>query len=188
MSIRVGGPVAGRLRPVATRAGQVPVADVRRLTEWRNRFVSSFLSEFVATEERTERWLVEVVGPDDTRVLFMLEDAEGRTVGYMGLAFIDWETGYAEADAVVRGADAPRGLVTRALAALWSWGREELGLSRLGVRVRSDNPAIAFYEKAGFRELRRVPLRGRRDGDELHWAEDPGADPGGLSLVYMELS
>jgi RimJ/RimL family protein N-acetyltransferase len=188
LSIPVDQPVAGMLRPVATRLERVSPDDVRALTEWRNRFVQAFLTEFHATEERTRRWLVESVGPDDSRILFMLDDAGGRTVGYMGLAFIDWKTGYAEADAVVRGADAPHGLVTRALRTMWRWGRAGLGLSRLGVRVRSDNSAIAFYEKAGFREVRRGPLRRMEAADGVRWVEDASLADGELSLVHMELT
>ena len=91
----------------------------------------------------------ESVGPDDSRILFMVEDGHDRTIGHMGLAFIDWETGYAEADAVVRGDEAPTGLLTESLDTMWRWARGALGLSRLGVRVRSDNPAIVFYDATG---------------------------------------
>lgn len=187
LCLPVGRPAAGLLRPVATRRGGTSPEDVRAITDWRNRFVQSFLTEFVANEERTERWLVESVGPDDTRILFMVEDGDGRTVGYMGLAFIDWETGYAEADAVVRGADAPPGLLTRALETMWSWGRGDLGLTRMGVRVRSDNPAIAFFQKMGFRERSRVPLRPEQERDRRRWVEDPSLEAGEPSLVHMEL-
>jgi RimJ/RimL family protein N-acetyltransferase len=187
LSLPVGSPVEGLLRPVVTRPGATSRADVRALTEWRNRFVHAFLTEFVATEERTERWLADSVGPDDTRILFMLEDERGRTVGQMGLAYVDWEDGRAEVDAIVRGAQAPPRLVTRALGTMWRWGRAALGLSRLGVRVRSDNSAISFFEKAGFRELRRVPLRPDRRDDGVSWVEDPSLASAGLTLVHMEL-
>ncbi len=183
----VGRPSVASLRPVATRPGTIPREDVRVLTEWRNRFVESFLTEFVATEERTERWLADSVGPDDTRILFMIDDAEERTIGYVGLAFIDWETGEAEADAIVRGVDGPRGLIAQSLEAMWRWGHDALGLSMLGVRVRSDNPAIGFYKKAGFRERRRVPLRRERNAQGVEWVEDPDLADGNVSLVYLEL-
>ena len=188
LCLPVGQPVVGLLRPVVTRPGATSPTDVRALTEWRNRFVEAFLTEFEAREERTERWLVESVGPDDTRILFMVEDDGGRTVGYMGLAFIEWDTGYAEADAVVRGANAPPRLMTRSLETMWSWGRGALGLTRLGVRVRSDNTAIAFYRKIGFRERGRVPLRRDRLDDGLtRLVEDPLSGAGEPSLVHMEL-
>jgi len=187
LSLAIGRPVVGLLRPVSTRAGRISPADVRALTDWRNRHVRSFLTEFVANEERTERWLVDSVGPDDTRILFMVEDGDGRTVGYMGLAFIDWETGYAEFDAIVRGAKAPPGLMSRSIRAMWSWGRTALGLERLCGRVRSDNPALAFFEKLGVREHGRVPLRREQDGGEVRWVEDPSIEPGGPCLVHLEL-
>ena len=187
LCLPVGSPVTALLRPVVTRPGAIAPGDLSALTEWRNRFVSSFLSEFQADEQRTERWLVQSVGPDDTRILFMVEDPARRTIGYIGLAFIDWDAGRAEADAVVRGAEAPPGLFARALATMWSWGRNALGLSTLGVRVRSDNAALAFYYKAGFRETRRVPLRREERPDEVRWVEDPSLPPGGLSLVHMSL-
>jgi RimJ/RimL family protein N-acetyltransferase len=187
LSLAIGRPVVGLLRPVSTRPGRTSPADVRVLTDWRNRHVKSFLTEFVASEERTERWLVESVGPDDTRILFMVEDATGRTVGYMGLAFIDWASGYVEFDAIVRGAEAPPGLMSRSLRTMCSWGRSALGLELVCGRVRSDNPALAFFEKLGVREHRRVPLRREEHGGEVRWVEDPSVEAGGLTLVHMKL-
>jgi RimJ/RimL family protein N-acetyltransferase len=187
LSIPIGHPVVGLLRPVATRPEWIWPADVRALTEWRNRFVHAFLTEFVATEQRTARWLAESVGPDDSRILFMVEDLGGRTVGHAGLAFIDWETGSAELDAFVRGAEGPAGLLARALETIWRWGRAALGLSSLVLRVRSDNSAVAYFERRGFREIRRVPLRREQLADGARWVEDPSLTETDVSLVYMEL-
>ncbi len=100
--IPVGFPVLAMLRPVATRADRLNATDVKLLTEWRNRFVKSFLTDFVATEDRTARWLTDFVGPNENKILFMV-DVDGRTVGNIGLDFIDWGTGYGEADNIVRG-------------------------------------------------------------------------------------
>jgi hypothetical protein len=105
----------------------------------------------------------------------------------MGLAFIDWEAGSAEVDAIVRGAKAPPDLMARSILTMWSWGRSALGLERLLGRVRSDNPALQFFEKVGIREHDRVPLRREEAGDEARWVEDPSLDAGDPSLVHMEL-
>jgi len=188
LSLTVGCPVEAVLRPVATRGDQLDPNDVHLLTEWRNRFVQSFLTEFTADDERTARWLTDVVGPDDTRILFMLDGArDGQTIGYMGLAFIDWEQGAAEADAIVRGGEAPRGLMKRGLLTLLRWAQQQLGLRTLGVRVRSDNPAVEFYRRMGFAAVRRVPLRRIEQPEMLQWTEDESLPPGEPSLVHMRL-
>jgi RimJ/RimL family protein N-acetyltransferase len=173
-----------RLRAINT--SNPSANDVARLTEWRNRHVRSFLTEFHATEARTRHWLTSSVSSDDSRVLFMIEDRNGPIIGYVGLAFIDWAKGYAEADSVVRGDDAFPGIMSAALKALVGWGRDQLKLSSYGVRVLSDNPALRFYEKHGFQERRRAPLTSEKYGEGVAWKEMPGG-AGGRQLVYMEL-
>jgi RimJ/RimL family protein N-acetyltransferase len=188
LCLTVGRPVEALLRPVATRAGSVNAQDVRVLTEWRNRFVQAFLTEFQANEARTARWLTNMVATDDTRILFMVDDARnGETIGYMGLAFIDWENSSGEADAIVRGREAAPGLMKRAMRTMLDWAHSQLGLEMLGVRVRSDNPAVEFYRKFGFRELRRVTLRRVDRADMIEWVEDESLPLGEPSLVHMTL-
>lgn len=188
LSLPVGRPVAAVLRPVSTKAGQLNPEDVRLLTEWRNRFVGAFLNEFEANENRTAHWLTEMVGPDDTRILFMADNAEGTTFGYMGLAYIDWQNSYGEADAIVRGLEAPAGLMSQGLRTMLEWAQVQLGLTRLGVRVRSDNTALEFYRKFGFDEVRRVNLRRTELSDGIRWVEDDSAVEAGPSLVHMALN
>lgn len=183
--IPVGMPPIAFLRPVATSAELLRDEDVQVLTEWRNRHVQSFLTEFVATKERTARWLVDMVGTSNGRILFMVDDTSGNTFGYMGLDFIDWGVGYGEADAVVRGREAAHGTMKVALLSLMAWARGHLGLRRLGVRVRSDNAALGFYHKVGFREVRRVPLRRLAETEMIRWVEDDSLQNNELELVYM---
>jgi RimJ/RimL family protein N-acetyltransferase len=187
LCVPFGSPVQGLLRPLATQRTYFDPEDVRRLTEWRNRFVQAFLTEFEATKERTSNWLATVVGPSDTKILFMVDDLTGRSFGYMGLDFIDWDRHSGEADAIVRGADAPAGSMTIALQTLLAWARGQLGLERLRVRVRSDNTALQFYRKLGFHEKRRVALRRVAEKHTVRWVPDESLISDGPSLVYMEL-
>jgi RimJ/RimL family protein N-acetyltransferase len=187
LSLPVGHPREAVLRPVATRKGDLNASDVLALTEWRNRFVTAFLTEFAATEERTANWLIEKVGPDDTRLLFMVDDLKGEPLGYMGIAFINWTTGEVEADAVVRGRDAVPGVMHRGLSVLLQWARQQLGLPRCGVRVRSDNPALEFYRRCGFAESHRVPLKRIVEPGMMRWVEDSELSLPGTSLVHMSL-
>lgn len=181
----VGQPVVAILRPIATAPGCLDPLDVALLGEWRNRFVTSFLTEFEAHPARTAAWLNGPVHADDGKILLMVEDLAGVRIGHIGLAFIDWETGYGEADAIVRGGDAAPGLMKLALQTTLKWARDQLGLTSLGVRVRSDNTALAFYRKVGFEEIRRVPLARAQDGACVTWTESPGLEGAAASLVHM---
>jgi RimJ/RimL family protein N-acetyltransferase len=160
------------LRPVATRREHLDAADIACLTNWRNRHVNAFLTEFAATDERTSCWLSDVVHTDDSRILFMIEDVQGERVGYMGIAYIDWERSYVEADAIVSSGATPKGMMSAALRTALGWAMGQLGLNVVAVRVLSDNPALVFYRKLGFEETKRVPLK-RVVSDELvSWIED----------------
>jgi RimJ/RimL family protein N-acetyltransferase len=185
--LRASGTTGVCLRPVATRRELQNMSDIRCLTEWRNKFVTSFLTEFKATKSRTSDWLGNTVGPDDSRILFMVDDSKGVTIGYMGIAFINWKTGYGEVDSVVRGRTAAKGVMTAAMGALIAWGRGQLGLDTIGVRVRSDNPALAFYRKSGFVEWKRVPLSCRSASNGLVWYEDRDNKSTAIWLVYHTL-
>lgn len=181
----VGTPVRALLRPIATVAGATDPTDVRLLSEWRNRHVASFLTEFVSHDERTAGWLSGPVHDNGGKILFMLDDLNGERLGHLGLGFIDWDAGYGEADAIVSGGTSPPGLMKLALQTLLAWAQDQLGLTELAVRVRSDNPAVAFYEKVGFREFQRVPLAVNRGAEFTEWTEDPSLTTSVASLVYM---
>lgn len=185
--IPVGKPIKCLLRPIATHPDLLNQNDIYNLTTWRNRFVSSFLSEFNATEERTANWLTEVVRFNESKILFMIDDLEGKSFGYMGLDFIDWKSKSGEADSIVRGEYAAPGTMKIALQSLLSWAKVYLGISDLGVRVRSDNTALNFYRKAGFREISRIPLEYKNESNIISWVENRLIDSD-LSLVHMKYS
>lgn len=185
LALPIGSPVCAVLRPIPTAPGNLDPVDLRLLSEWRNRFVKSFLTEFVANDERTGKWLSSAVHNDDGKILLMVENLQGERVGHIGLGFIDWTTGYGEADAIVRGGDSPPGLMKLALQTALKWAQEQLGLTTLGVRVRSDNTALDFYRKVGFQEIKRVPLAVTETPDMITWFEDPALKHSRASLVYM---
>lgn len=150
------------------RATNPDPEDVERLTGWRHRNAQAFLTEFEASIERTERWLTGTVS-DDSRILFMVCERDGSSIGYIGLANINWETAYGELDAVVRGESGYPGAMTLAALTLLKWASETLGLLQLGVRVLADNPAVPFYSKLGAIEVSRIPLRREEKPDKVEW-------------------
>lgn len=176
-----------RLRAVVTRPDAIRPGDARLLTQWRNLHVRSFLTEFVATEPRTVGWLGSVLHRDPGHILFMVDGPGGETLGYMGIGFIDWASRYGEADAIVRGSPHVPGLMRAGLCTLLLWSRDSLGLTRIGVRVLSDNPAIGFYRRIGFVETRRVPLRRMMRGDEVAWVESADESPVSREIIHHTL-
>jgi RimJ/RimL family protein N-acetyltransferase len=181
----VGEPVSALLRPIASVPGAIDAVDARLLSEWRNRHVKNFLTEFVATEQRTSAWLAGAIHADDGKMLFMLDALDGKRLGHLGIGFIDWTRSYGEADAIVSGGASPPGLMKLALRSLLRWANESLGLRTLAVRVRSDNPALDFYRKVGFVEVQRVPLARSETATGVQWVEDPSAAGSRASLVHM---
>lgn len=175
------------LRPIATVKGYLDNDDVGLLTDWRNRHVKSFLSEFVSTRERTSSWLTEKVHSNEGKILFMVETLDGLRLGHVGLGFIEWSTGYGEADAIVSGGASPKGLMKASLLTLMSWARNVLGLNELAVRVRSDNPALEFYRRVGFREVQRIPIHAQTMMDGIQWIELPQSTDHSVTLVHMIL-
>src|SRR2546426_9409920 len=79
---RQGMPI-GHLAPVtksSTSDGQL----VEKLTEWRNRSMKNFFTQYTATCERTQQWLESTVLTDPTRLLFVIHSkarSEERRVG-----------------------------------------------------------------------------------------------------------
>lgn len=181
----IGKPVVAYLRTIPTAPDRLDPLDIALLSEWRNRFVKAFLTEFVAHPARTAAWLSGPVHENDGKILFMVESLDGVPFAHIGLAFIDWTTGYGEADAIVRGADALPGLMKLALQTTLKWARDQLGLTTLGVRVRSDNAALDFYRKVGFKETKRVPLALETHAGTVTWSENPAIANPQASLVYM---
>ena len=118
----VGSPERAQLRPIATEFGSQDPRDVEMITAWRNTHGKHAPAEFEATVPRTRSWLADVVGPSDSKILFMVDMPRRGPIGHMGLAFIDWGRGYGEADAVLRGQAIPPGLVQAALMTLLSSG------------------------------------------------------------------
>jgi hypothetical protein len=69
-----------------------------------------------------------------------------------------------------------------------SWGRQELGLLKYGVRVLADNPANEFYVKLGFKEQWREGLRREESPGIVVWRQvAQGGANGGRWLIHYDL-
>ena len=180
-------PSGGRLklRPLQATAPGLTAHDAELLTEWRNQYREFFLTDFTATVQRTQAWLLKS-GSDPSRILFMIETEDGSPFGHVGLCNLRPAEAYAELDNVIRGADGPRGAMTAAVTTLCEWAGSSLGVTALWVRVMSDNPAVGFYEKVGFRRAYDVALEFLSDGSQGLWMERPDRRTADRYLRYME--
>jgi hypothetical protein len=160
------------------------------LTRWRQMFRKYFLTQFEPTPDRTQRWLQNVVLPDDTRILFLIRDETLRPVGNFGVCGIS-ET-CAELDNLIRG---ERGghvrLIFYAEVNLLAWCFTQLNVSHMCLHVfQTNSRTISLHDSVGFGEHSRRPLWQLDGPDEVKLVTEPGAEarPTGIELVRMELS
>lgn len=119
-----------------------------------------------------QQWLTEGVHQSQREgtgiQIMMLDRAQGKIVGSIGIFHADWEVRSAEIGYGVHSEERKKGYATEALEALARWVLTEGGLQRAWLAAIIENPAsIRVAEKAGFtREgtLRRAGL----EDDGLH--------------------
>lgn len=172
------GEVIGLLKPL-TWSDVSDSVSLQRLTDWRNANMGSFLTQFVATPERTAHWLREVALPNDRQMLFWVHcgDAVVAHLGFTSLTEKD-----AQGDNAVRG---ERGghpkLIVAAQHAMFRWLFKVCGLDAIYGYVFSDNaPALMMNRQIGFSTWQRYSLSEVKRGDEDAWVVGNaiGDDPG----------
>ena len=153
------------------------IADLAR---WREQSSFAFPTQFPVTHAGTATWLRRGLLDVPGRILFLVQDRFGHTVGHLGFASAESSDRSLEVDNVVRGEKAVQpGLMGAALEGLLAWGEECFRPARIHLRVFADNEhAIAFYRRVGFRDAARSPLRREVDGETVRYVacDDSRAD------------
>lgn len=140
--------------------------------KWRKKHEWWFPKQFKVTIEGTTNWLKNGVIEVKDRLLFFIVINNVR-VGHIGLYRFDYEHNSCELDNVLKGEDAPKGLMTFVTKTLMQWARTNLGISKMTLRVFSDNDkAIALYMRVGFTKVKNIPLRKISGSGEVVWEED----------------
>lgn len=181
------GHAIGALTPVTGREAE-DTAVCAALTRWRRMFRQYFLTQFEPTAERTRDWLLNVVLPDDSRLLFLIRDENHNPVGNFGICGIG--PGVGELDNLIRGqkgGDAK--LVYYSELALLDWMYRELQTERVCLHVFSSNAkTLLLHTSVGFEQTQRQPLARITDGAETRYVPWGAAgEPAGFDLVRMEL-
>lgn len=140
--------------------------------KWRKTHEWWFPKQFNVTTEGTRNWLKNGVIEVEGRLLFFIV-YNGVRIGHIGLYRFDYEHNSCELDNVLKGESAPKGLMTFVTKTLMQWTHTNLGISKMTLRVFSDNDkAIALYTRVGFTKVKNIPLRKIFGSGEVAWEED----------------
>jgi perosamine synthetase len=151
--------LTGRAVPLADGAGMlVPVCELHtgderlldRLSRWRRENSFAFPGQGPIGPDWAAEWLRAEILADAGRIVFLVLDRFGHSVGHVGLAAGDQLA--LEVTDVVRGEKTVQpGLMGAAVAGLLAWAEDCFRAARVSLRVPENLHAIRFFERAGFR-------------------------------------
>lgn len=143
---------------------------IKSMGAWRAAHQYAYPSRFQVTDAGTEKWLKAAVIDNQNRLLFLIQDANGKNLGHIGLLKLDEVR--CEIDNVLRGESDSPGIVSAALAELEKFAYEELGLENLELRVIETNThAVQFYLKHGYKEIKKIGLANAGSDSEINLIE-----------------
>jgi RimJ/RimL family protein N-acetyltransferase len=131
------------------------------------------------TEERTSKWIDNLVLKKEDRLLFMIDDIDNHHLGQIALANFDYEERRGCIDSACHG---ERGnvhdLMFFVFKTLSRWMVSRLGAEEICLKTNTDNfRALNLYHRIGFHEIKEVPLFRRDLGDEIRWDPEPNRNP-----------
>lgn len=174
------GKSAGVMRPLTSyHAEQFDVME--KLTDWRNSNMGNFLTNFVATPQRTRSWVQNVLLRTHGQMLWLIYDHTEALVGHFG--FKNLTANSVLLDNAIRGERQghPR-LFLFAGKALVKWLWKTTSVQRIDGMVMSENvSAIMLNRQIGFIGWKRHPLVKRMQEGSTHWdiAEEGTTSPDG---------
>ena len=182
------GSEIGSLVPF-TRASLQDKKLIEKLVKWRNQSMSSFLTQFTASFERTRTWLEHTVLGQHDRLLFIIR-TPAKAVGHIG--FINLTEDSAELDNLVRGemGGDPK-LIYFAERTLLQWMFGTFGIDRIYCNNLSHNEMVlGLHRSLGFKDSKLIPLRRVPKGEEVVLEPAPGVteSPDNLYIQQLQLS
>jgi hypothetical protein len=162
----------------------------QRLSDWRNRFGSYFMTQFESTPERTRTWLHDTVLPDSSRGFFFVQNSESTIVGHIGV--LDITSPHPELDNMIRGdSQGDPQLMRWAEAGLIKSLFTASDIDEVKLRVFSSNwIPISIHQSIGFRINRRSTVtRLTNLGGEVQYLLDSSeGQPQTYKCLHMSLS
>lgn len=131
------------------------------LTSWRNLYKHTYPTQFVATINSTERWILKNILENPNKILFKIIDGSEIMLGHIGLNFNDKNRGSIEIDNVAISPDSKRkGIMSKCLKKLIQWCKSTLPVNDICLKVlESNKEAQYFYLRNGFHQVYKIPLR-----------------------------
>ena len=172
------GNTVGFLKPVTFDYEILFPTVVSLCSKWRRENPSLSNSIFEITDERTKRWIDNLILKRKDRLLFLIDDLDGNHIGHCAYSTFDFEKRIAELDAFCRGevCKIPK-LMKCVDKAMIRWAKDNLKLEALQLRVNEDNDwSILLHKRCGFEIVSRIPLFKRVLEGEVRWDEDDTRD------------
>jgi RimJ/RimL family protein N-acetyltransferase len=158
----------GYLKPI-TKSIINDLNIINKLTEWRNKFMGYFLTQFHATNDRTLNWIKSNIINDNTKMLFIIYDKIGNPIGNLG--FTKLTNINSEIDNLIKGEESkPSNIIYFAELALIDWMFSNLNISEIYGHVFSDNIApLMLHREVGFEIIEKIRVYKYEINNEVHW-------------------
>lgn len=184
-----------RAIPIENSGFLIPLSNVhemdydllKKLTDWRNKNVFVYPTQFLATLESTKSWMRDRLLAVEDRILFLVVDNQGKVAGHIGFNGCLNNELFFEIDNVIKGeSDTEKGLFSKSIIALMEWARKTLNVEGFFLRVMDDNEhAINFYKINGFVENNRIPLFKEEKANFVSYREAKVGEKHEKSFVSM---
>lgn len=165
---------------------------IEQFSTWRSENSFAFFSQFKVTISGTSNWLQSQIINRRDRILFLLIDKYGNSIGHLGFTNSINDKEEMEIDSVLRGVKGvKKGIMSNAVNALINWAQEIIMPRIIFLRVFSDNEkAIKFYKGVGFKIDEKIPLRKCVEHDRIAYKpseEDGNKEPDkfALRMIYV---
>jgi hypothetical protein len=182
------GIVIGYLKPITYKLIGSDENLVPLLTKWRKMFKKFFLTQFIPSNERTQRWLEEVVLKRHDRLLFIIYTDELLPIGNFGICNVN-DISF-ELDNLIRGEKGGDSrLIYYAEISLLHWAFLNLQSQFSTLHVFSSNSkTIALHKEVGFKVTKEYPLRREtnEEGEILYSITEEST--GDVDFSYLEMS
>lgn len=189
--IKDEGTVIGRLVPINRELANNSLI-IECLTKWRQKYMKYFLTQFTATNERTQLWLNNYVLLDDTTILFLIQNEEGKWIGNFAISNIREKD--AELVNLIRGEKGghPK-LIFYTILSLINWMYKRLRIEDVYIHVFSNNfRSINLCSSVGFEKCQTYQLVKTESNQDIQYQinmNQPYSDSAdGFGLVKMTIA